>query len=439
MELPELPAPAASTCWRCRGAGSRSRKAGPGALISAPCGPCGGSGVLRRAPARVSPRAEKQFLGWPALPVGPLPVGGAPSLLAREEEACYLSGAWRILQRTDAHRYSTDDVVTAWVAWRVGRALGLGAGPICDVGCGLASVLLMSAWLHPGAAAVVGAEAQPARLALAQRSIAYNVGSGGGRPVAALGGDLRAPATHAALLAAAGGGPFSLVTGTPPYFDVAAGGTPPHEESARCLFEYRGGVEAYCAAAAALLAPGGAFCVCESSLSLRRAYEGAAAAGLAVLARVDVVPAPGTPPLFFVLVCGREGGAAADAARAALAAPAAFASPLPLEHLPHAEQRAPGGAFAAYYGAIAAGGGGGGGVGGSDPPPGGHGGAPPPAAAAGAQGGRAKRARLPPHAELQGVPLAGEAVAVLHVRLAGGAGRTPQFRMLLAELGKPSD
>ena len=391
---------------------------------------------MRRAPARTAPRCEKAFPGWPAC-VGPPPASACePRLLLRapEEEACFLLGAWRLLQRTDAHRYSTDDVVTAWVAWRVGRALGLGGGPLCDLGCGLGSVLLMCVWLHPSAAAAVGAEAQPRRLSLAQRSIAFNVG--GARVVTAVGGDLREPATHAALRGAAGGGPFSLVTGTPPYFDVAAGGTPPHEESARCLFEYRGGVEAYCAAAAALLAPGGAFCVCETSLALHRAYEGAATAGLAVLARVDVVPAPGKPPLFFVLVCGRKAGA--EGARAALRAPATFFSPLPLSALPHEDMRVPAGDFAAYYAAIgaqAAGGGGSGGGGGGGAA--GDGGGAPPAAAA--EGGRKKKPRLPPHAALQGVALGSEAVFVVHVRRGGGAGRTPQFRYLLAELGKPSD
>jgi hypothetical protein len=52
--------------------------------------------------------------------------------------------------------------------------------------------------------------------------------------------------------------------------------------------------------------------------------------------------------------------------------------------------------------------------------------------------GRAQRARPPPHAALLGVPLDGEPVTVVRVRGAAG-GRTPQYRMLLAELGKPSD
>jgi len=438
MEAAEVSAPAASTCWRCRGAGFRARKLSPGVVVNAACAPCGGSGSLRRAPARTAPRAEKEFPGWPPL-VGP-PPASALAAAAPEEEACYLVGGWRLLQRSDAHRYSTDDVVTAWAAWRAARALGLGGGPIADIGCGLGSVLLMSAWLHPGAAAVVGAEAQPSRLALARRSIACAVGGGGGGAarVAAVAGDLREAATHAALAAAAGGGAFPLITGTPPYFDVAAGGTPPHEESARCLFEYRGGVEAYCAAAAALLAPGGAFAVCESSLSLRRAYAGAAAAGLAAFTRVDVVPAHRKPPLFFVLVCGRR--ADAEAARRALAAPAAFASPLPLAEMPHADMRAPGGEFAAYYAALASAaleGGGSGDCGGGGS---GGGGCAPPAApaAVGPAQGRAQRARPPPHAALLGVPLDGEPVTVVRVRGAAG-GRTPQYRMLLAELGKPSD
>lgn len=43
---------------------------------------------------------------------------------------------------------------------------------------------------------------------------------------------------------------FDIITGTPPYFDPSQRAHPPCIESAGCLFELRGGVEEYCAAAA---------------------------------------------------------------------------------------------------------------------------------------------------------------------------------------------
>ena len=438
MEGVEVSHKTAACCWKCAGSGILKFK-GLGNEKS-PCGPCNGSGKLHRKDARITARRIKEFAGWPSN-LGPSPTESNTYTSKPEEEWSYFSGKWRILQRTNAHRYSTDDVVTSWVAWRVGRALGLplsssnSGGLICDIGCGLGSVLLMNAWLHPHAKAVVGAEVQSSRFSLAQRSIAFNLGSVSStesgvdataqRLVAAVLGDLRDAVTHQALSIAAGADEnndstsiFSLVTGTPPYFDMGADATPPNEESARCLFEYRGGIEAYCAAAAALLAPGGAFCVCESSLSLQRAYDAAAAAGLSVLSRVDVVPAPGKPPLFFVLVCGRA-EESTSRARASLAA-GAFDVPLPLVDMPHDDMRHEEGAFASYYNdaarSIRA----------------------DIGAETGDNSGIAKHIQGAPHSALQGISLVGETVTVLHVRAATG-GRTPQFRLLLAELGKPSD
>ena len=93
------------------------------------------------------------------------------------------------------------------------------------------------------------------------------------------------------------------MTGTPPYFDVNVGVTPDDAESARCLFEFRGGIEAYCAAAARLLAkPHGIFIVVETAQAVNRTYAAATAAGLQVLARIDFIPREGKPVLINVFV-----------------------------------------------------------------------------------------------------------------------------------------
>jgi hypothetical protein len=41
---------------------------------------------------------------------------GPDWLPGRGEELCNLVGSWRILQRVGSHRWTTDDIVTAWVA-----------------------------------------------------------------------------------------------------------------------------------------------------------------------------------------------------------------------------------------------------------------------------------------------------------------------------------
>lgn len=366
------------------------------------------------------------------------------SLETNHEELCFLTGKWKIIQRTDSHRYSTDDVVTAWVAWRVTRFLGRPPISCCDIGTGIGSVLLMTAWLHPHAQCL-GVEAQPTRLALAQRSALYNLGRESTR-VRAIQGDLRDKTAIDTLLALNGGVGFPLVTGTPPYFNVAQGGTPPCEESARCLFEYRGGIEAYCGAASTLLAPGGVFCVCQTSLELKRSYAAAAACGLKVLARVDVVPVKHKPPLFFVLVCCL----AASPPSKLLTGEAFSALLLPIvggvnggggasSSLPYADME--GGAYLQWLEKEEKKEGGGK-VGGEEKKEEEDDGTAAPPSLGTAHPTSAPRQRQAPrgeHVTHLGKPFEGgsEIVHVLYVR--GGEGeRTAEYRRLLWELGKPS-
>lgn len=94
-----------------------------------------------------------------------------------------------------------------------------------------------------------------------------------------------------------------MYPGTPPYFPVNEGAVPPDKESAACLFEYRGGVEAYCLSAASRLAScASRFVVCDTSLAIDRVDAAAAGAGLVILRRLDVIPKTGKPPLFSVWV-----------------------------------------------------------------------------------------------------------------------------------------
>src|SRR5215510_4668330 len=72
----------------------------------------------------------------------------------------------RVAQRRGGHRYSFDDVVTAWVAARAVPS----ANTYLDLGCGLGSVLLMVADRVPGARAV-GIEAQQESFELAKHNV----------------------------------------------------------------------------------------------------------------------------------------------------------------------------------------------------------------------------------------------------------------------------
>jgi len=209
------------------------------------------------------------------------------------EDLCYLVGDWRILQLVRGHRWSLDDLVTAWFAAQLRAAMP--PARIADLGCGIGAVLLMLAWRFPRARCT-GIEAQALSVALAQRSLAWN---GVESRCELRLGDLRDAAV------APEGAVYDLVTGTPPYLPPGTATEPERLQRGPCHIEHRGGIEAYCAAATRLLAVGGRFVTCHSAAQIARAEAGAAMNGLAVEYRRDVIPRHGKSALFSVYAMGR--------------------------------------------------------------------------------------------------------------------------------------
>lgn len=235
--------------------------------------------------------APRRPSGWRA----PGPPPAAPADRAdlwpgAGEDLVHLSGDWRLLQKRNGHRWSLDDLATAWFA-----AAQCGDAParVLDLGCGIGAVLLLLAWRFPDARCL-GVEAQVASVALARRSIAWN---GVEARCAVAGADLRALPTAAT---------FDLVTATPPYLPPGTGMIPRRAQQEGCHFEARGGIESYCTAAAAVLAPDGIFAACHSDVA--RTAAAARAAGLDVRDWQPVVPRAGKAPLFAVFACAPGGG-----------------------------------------------------------------------------------------------------------------------------------
>jgi len=178
--------------------------------------------------------------------------------------------------------------VTAWLAVRETSAHP--PARVADLGCGIGAVLMLVAWYFP-TARCLGIEAQEVSVGLARRSLAWN-GIDDRCEVRA--GDLRDPGMLPE-------GPiFDLVTGTPPYLPTGTATESERIQRGPCHFEHRGGIEAYCTAAARLLAAGGRFVTCASIGQADRVARGAEAAGLATASRLDVVPREGKRPLFSV-------------------------------------------------------------------------------------------------------------------------------------------
>jgi tRNA1(Val) A37 N6-methylase TrmN6 len=241
-------------------------------------------------------RPARRPAGWIAPGPPPLAPRDRPEVWPRAgEDLCHLAGDWRILQRRGGHRWSLDDLVTAWFA---AERVATPPRRVLDLGCGIGTVLLLLAWRFPEARGR-GIEAQAPSAALARRSLAWN---GADARFEIVTGDLRdARATDDA----------DLVTGTPPYLPPGTATAPADGERWHCHTEHRGGIEDYCLAAARALTPGGLFATCAGALQADRVTHAAAAAGLAIEARRDVVPREGKGVLFAVYALRRAAGAAA--------------------------------------------------------------------------------------------------------------------------------
>ena len=239
-------------------------------------------------------RPARRPSGWVAPGPTPTPPVGRDDLWPQPgEDLCFLAGNWRILQRTDGHRFSLDDLVTAHFA----TVMAARPGRLLDLGCGIGSVLLFLAWRFPQARCL-GIEAQPVSAALARRSLAWN---GAQDRCEVRLGDFREVALEDAAI-----DPFDLITGTPPYFPRGTGVESGAIQRAPCRFEHRGGIETYCEVAARLLRPGAPFVACAPTSQSDRVMAAAREAGLHLARRRDVIPRAGKAPLFTVFAFVNE-------------------------------------------------------------------------------------------------------------------------------------
>src|ERR1700677_290998 len=118
---------------------------------------------------RDASRKDPFFKSW-AKP-GPAAPGGEETALEIPENETLdaISGHYRIYQLRDGHRFSPDDILTAWY----GTAWCPSARTVLDLGSGIGSVGMVAAWRLPGARFVT-VEAQEESVALARKSARYN-------------------------------------------------------------------------------------------------------------------------------------------------------------------------------------------------------------------------------------------------------------------------
>ena len=233
---------------------------------------------------------ETHFKSW-AKP-GPVPPGAlSPPDVPPQETLDAISGHFRVFQLRDGHRFSTDDVLTAWY----GTTWASSASRVLDLGSGIGSVGMIAAWRLPGAR-VVTIEAQEESVRLARKSAAYNglesryeIRCADFRDTAAL--------TDQET--------FDLVLGSPPYFPLGTGIEGDHPQANACRFEMRGSIADYASVAAQHLAAGGVFACVFPEEQRHRVESAAESANLAIVRRRPVVFKEGERPLIGLFVMMR--------------------------------------------------------------------------------------------------------------------------------------
>jgi tRNA1(Val) A37 N6-methylase TrmN6 len=213
-------------------------------------------------------------------------LGTAGAVAEAGETLDALSGHYRIFQLKEGHRFSTDDVLTAWY----GTSFAPTVRNVLDLGSGIGTVAMLAAWRLAGAR-VVTIEAQAESVKLARKSVEWN---GLGDRMELRTGDFREEGQFRE------GEEFDLVLGSPPYFPLGTGVEGDHPQKIACRFEVRGDIGDYCRVAAGRLKPGGFFaCVFpvnppEQHERVRTAAE---AAGLVIVRWRPVVFREPEPPL----------------------------------------------------------------------------------------------------------------------------------------------
>jgi tRNA1(Val) A37 N6-methylase TrmN6 len=209
-----------------------------------------------------------------------------------EETLDAISGYFRIFQLKHGHRFSTDDVLTAWY----GTSWAPSAVRVLDLGSGIGSIGMIAAWRVPGSRFVT-IEAQAESVTLARKSAAYNglvdrfdIRLGDFRDERALAADEL----------------FDLILGSPPYFPPGSGVAADHPQKAACRFERRGDILDYTRVAAAHLSSGGLFACVFPEADRHRVDAAASAAGLSIVRSRPVVFRQGEQPLIALFAMVRR-------------------------------------------------------------------------------------------------------------------------------------
>jgi len=195
-----------------------------------------------------------------------------------------LSGSFIIFQPEHGQRYTTDDLLVAWLAVLTVQETDAVISNFLDLGSGLCSVPMMLLWACPRLRGL-GIESVGQRLFLGEQSLAANNLLS---RFSLIQGDLR----HIRLRRR-----FPLVTSSPPYYEAGEGPLSPDRDRASVRFELQGGIEDYFHAAADHLAAGGFFTTVYPRQYAGRVFSAARKFDFHLERQIDIVPRLTKPPL----------------------------------------------------------------------------------------------------------------------------------------------
>ncbi len=202
-----------------------------------------------------------------------------------EETIDRLTSSWSIVQLRRGHRFSTDDVLTAWA--------GLRAAPhathLLDLCAGVGSIGLLGLWARPDGQ-LTSVEVQKVSHDLCRKTLVLNDIE---HRVTAIRSDLREFQ----------GPRFELVTANPPYLPAGTGAQSPHPQRAAARLELHGDIFDVCRVAAAHLEPHGRFVLCFASADPRPPMA-LSQAGLPLLDCTEVVFRARDAPMISLYVAG---------------------------------------------------------------------------------------------------------------------------------------
>ncbi|MEI6127302.1 MAG: hypothetical protein WCQ99_12200 [Pseudomonadota bacterium] len=188
-----------------------------------------------------------------------------------------LSGNFIIFQPESGQRYTTDDILAAWLSVQTFKEFYPHEKSFLDLGSGLCSVPMILLWAFPDLKGV-GIEIRGRRLFLGAKS---NAANGLTPRFDLIQGDIRQVRLRKK---------FPAVTSSPPYYEKHEGPISSNSDKAAVRFELHGAIEDYCSAASDHLEEGGFFTTVYPYRYAARVFAAAKKNDLHLKRRIDIVP-----------------------------------------------------------------------------------------------------------------------------------------------------